>query len=90
MNYIETTDVSIHSMLLQNSMVRRFWDEVQPGLECCGSENYRDWAELAEGLKTGRRVPESCCRPGKKTDCVFDPANENAYLTVRQAGRQLQ
>ena len=45
------------------SLSKKFWDELQPALRCCGSEDWQDW-ELAH-LKDGRKVPASCCDPEK-------------------------
>ena len=42
------------------SLSKKFWDELQPALRCCGAENWKDW-ENAGQLKHGRKVPASCC-----------------------------
>ena len=51
-------------MARDDSLVKTFWDNAQPVLECCGAESFRDW-ERAKGLKPGRKVPGSCCYPGE-------------------------
>ena len=43
-----------------NSLSKKFWDEMQPALRCCGAEGWKDW-ERAGHLKRGHKVPASCC-----------------------------
>ena len=43
-----------------HSLSKKFWDEMQPALQCCGAEGWKDW-ENAGQLKHGRKVPASCC-----------------------------
>jgi len=59
-----------------SSISSMFWDTFQPILQCCGVQGINDWT-AAQELKP-KKVPESCCRPGK--DCTFSPASNNVYL----------
>ena len=43
-----------------SSLSKKFWDEMQPALMCCGAEGWKDW-ENAGHLKAGHKVPASCC-----------------------------
>ena len=45
-----------------SSLSKKFWDEMQPALMCCGAEGWKDW-ENAGHLKAGHKVPASCCNP---------------------------
>ncbi len=74
--------IPYYDVVDQDSLVRMFWDRVQPELQCCGAVSFADWADLAEGLKVGRRVPASCCKPGRESDCTYEPDSDNAYLQV--------
>ena len=47
-----------------SSLSKKFWDEMQPALMCCGAEGWKDW-EDAGHLKAGHKVPASCCDPQK-------------------------
>jgi len=42
------------------------WDLVQQNLECCGVQNYTDWAET---FKPNRTVPDSCCKGEHEDEC---------------------
>jgi len=61
-----------------SSLSKKFWDEMQPALRCCGAESYKDW-ENAGHLKTGHKVPASCCdteRGSSPTgECTYNPGN---------------
>lgn len=65
------------------SLVRKFWDFVQPSLECCGVSSWHDWKLAASGLKQGRQIPASCCQKvivDPSSDCMYHPDSDNAYL----------
>ena len=49
-----------------SSLSKKFWDEMQPALMCCGAEGWKDW-ENAGHLKAGHKVPASCCDREKGT-----------------------
>jgi len=55
-----------------------FWDNVQPNLECCGAETWRDWEEL-DKLNSGMQIPGKCCKP-RHDDCSYNPSTDTAYL----------
>ncbi|TRY80973.1 hypothetical protein TCAL_02965 [Tigriopus californicus] len=71
--------IPYYDPVAHQSMVRAFWDAVQPMLACCGAESFRDWASV-RGLKPGRKVPASCCWPSEVSDCVYQPEPNNAYM----------
>ena len=48
------------------SLSKKFWDEVQPALRCCGAKDWKDWENVGE-LKPNRKVPASCCNFDKET-----------------------
>ena len=43
-----------------SSLSKKFWDEMQPALRCCGAESWEDWKSVGH-LKPGHKVPASCC-----------------------------
>ena len=60
-----------------------FWDNVQPNLECCGADTWRDWEQL-DKLNSGMQIPGKCCKP-HHDDCTYNPSTDTAYLEVREA-----
>lgn len=63
-----------------HSLVRLFWDWLQPTLACCGATSWQDWG--AAQLKSNRQVPSSCCKKSNDDDpddCTFSPTDANSY-----------
>ncbi|NXY84620.1 CD63 protein, partial [Alcedo cyanopectus] len=54
-------------------------DELQREFECCGANNYTDWATL-ERFKVSDTVPRSCCR-SNETSCNVHPTPSTVYDT---------
>lgn len=71
--------IPYYDPVARQSMVRAFWDALQPALACCGADSFKDWASVS-ALKVGRHVPASCCRPGEESDCAYQPDSGNAYV----------
>ena len=68
----------------RHSVATLFWDNVQPGLGCCGAEKWEDWKEARPAvLKPGMKVIDKCCKPGND-DCTFnEPTDESIYIQVK-------
>jgi CD63 antigen len=60
---------------LENKSFKKFLDETQRLLKCCGARNYTDYSNV---FPNATRVPDSCCKDpeAKKCDTHFNP-----YLT---------
>ena len=42
--------------------VTKIWDAMQQKLECCGVDNYHDWAVRYNTTSTPKAIPDSCCK----------------------------
>lgn len=62
------------------------WNQLQAGLQCCGVDDYQDFANTAWIRETNKVIPESCCvledyltlKPLSPT-CMSSPSEANSY-----------
>lgn len=73
----------------ENDSVTFVWNHLMAQLQCCGVDNFRDFAEAEQWKSyTQKVVPEACCvlqqpvfefKP-VNTECVYNPSEANSYL----------
>ncbi|XP_034243906.1 CD82 antigen-like [Thrips palmi] len=73
----------------ENDSVTYVWNHLMAQLQCCGVDNFRDFAEAEQWKSyTQKVVPEACCvlqqpvfdlKP-VNSECVYNPSEANSYL----------
>ncbi|XP_062453419.1 CD63 antigen [Rhea pennata] len=61
----------------EDKALRETVDELQRDFDCCGANNYTDWADIAP-FKGNDTVPRSCCRVNT-TSCNVHPSPSTVY-----------
>ncbi|CAL8143334.1 unnamed protein product [Orchesella dallaii] len=56
----------------------KFWDYLQPNMECCGIDNYINWRNASQAPAVSF-IPESCCKPSLDHD--DDVTNCTRFIT---------
>lgn len=86
-NALKSTIEKYYATSEKADAVTKMWDHLQASLQCCGVDNYQDFAKSEKWAAGTKTIPESCCvldgdplklQP-KWPTCTTSPNDINSY-----------